>query len=493
MKLPHYLVREPARVVVGSRTIARAAILGILLVFFFGPAAVQAQFYFITNNGTITITGYYGSGGEVTVPSTINGWPVTGIGQSAFYKTAVTSLVLSDGIADIGANAFSDCFGLTNLTLGNTVTNVGLGAFYQCQNLVAVTIPDSVITIGGSAFYGNNSLASLALGTNLASIGSSAFQSCTTLGSVTIPDSVTNIGGGGFYGCFSLSNLVLGSGLSTIAGDAFGYNRSLGSVLIPNSVVMLDTNAFFACSALTNVALGNSLTSIGAYAFESCRGLTSITFPNSLKTIGFQAFAASGLTSLTIPDSVTSVGGSAFMNCVHLTSAIIGNAVTTLDSAQFYNCSDLTSVYLGTGLTNIGGDGGFYGGYTFAYCTNLTGIYFQGNAPSIVSSVFYLGNLPTLYYLLGRNGWGGTIDSCPTALWKPLVLTADPSFGVRTNQFGFIITWAKGQAIVVEACTHVSNPDWSPLQTNTLDSSSLYFTDPLWMNYPGRFYRVRSQ
>ena len=73
------------------------------------------------------------------------------------------------------------------------------------------------------------------------------------------------------------------------------------------------------------------------------------------------------------------------------------------------------------------------------------------------------------------------------------MLAADPGFGVRTNGFGFIVTWSKGQAVVVEACTHVSSPDWSPLQTNTLDSGSLYFNDPEWRDYPGRFYRVRSQ
>ena len=45
------------------------------------PAAVQAQFTYTTNNGTITITGYTGSGGAVTIPGTINGLPVTSIGD----------------------------------------------------------------------------------------------------------------------------------------------------------------------------------------------------------------------------------------------------------------------------------------------------------------------------------------------------------------------------------------------------------------------------
>jgi hypothetical protein len=50
------------------------------------PAAVQAQFNFTTNNGTITITGYTGPGGAVTIPSAINVLPVTSIGDDAFEQ-----------------------------------------------------------------------------------------------------------------------------------------------------------------------------------------------------------------------------------------------------------------------------------------------------------------------------------------------------------------------------------------------------------------------
>ena len=44
----------------------------------------------------------------------------------------------------------------------------------------------------------------------------------------------------------------------------------------------------------------------------------------------------------------------------------------------------------------------------------------------------------------------------------------DLSFGVRTNQFGFNILWATGQSIVVEACTNLATPVWSPLQNQAL-------------------------
>jgi hypothetical protein len=43
----------------------------------------------------------------------------------------------------------------------------------------------------------------------------------------------------------------------------------------------------------------------------------------------------------------------------------------------------------------------------------------------------------------------------------------------------------------VEARTNWANPVWSPLQTNTATSDTLYFRDPGWTNHPACFYRVR--
>jgi hypothetical protein len=71
--------------------------------------------------------------------------------------------------------------------------------------------------------------------------------------------------------------------------------------------------------------------------------------------------------------------------------------------------------------------------------------------------------------------------------------TGGSSFGVRTNQFGFnITTGSLGLVVVVEACTDLSHPVWQPLRTNTLTTGTTYFSDPQWMNYPIRFYRLRS-
>jgi hypothetical protein len=74
-------------------------------------------------------------------------------------------------------------------------------------------------------------------------------------------------------------------------------------------------------------------------------------------------------------------------------------------------------------------------------------------------------------------------------LWNPLIQATGASFGVQSNQFGFTITngTTNNLPIVVEACTNLASPVWTPLQTLTL-TNSFHFSDPHWTNYPARYY-----
>ena len=133
------------------------------------------------------------------------------------------------------------------------------------------------------------------------------------------------------------------------------------------------------------------------------------------------------------------------------------------------------------------------GAYAFNDCTSLTRVYFHGNAPSVGSSVFSGDTHAIAYYLLGTTGWENfaALTGVKTVLWNPQA-RKDPSFGVRTNRFGFNITGTSGLVIVVEACTNFANPVWQPVQTNILTGGASYFCDPQWTNYSARFYRFRS-
>ena len=135
------------------------------------PIAAQAQFSYATNAEAITLSGYSGPGGAVTIPSAIKGLRVT----------------------DIGRNAFYNCTKLTSVSIPSSVTNIGAFAFKNCTSLTNATIPDSVT-----------------------SIREAAFESCTGLASITIPGSVTSMGELTFSGCTGLTNATMADGLTTI-------------------------------------------------------------------------------------------------------------------------------------------------------------------------------------------------------------------------------------------------------------------------------------
>jgi hypothetical protein len=164
-----------------------------------------------------------------------------------------------------------------------------------------------------------------------------------------------------------------------------------------------------------------------------------------------------------------------------LTNVTVPAGVTSIGAYVFSGCFDLGNVTIPSGVNNIG-----YG--AFEGCASLTGFYFKGNAPTIDASGFVSDDNATVFYLLGNTGWSSTFAGRPALLWNPLIQTRDGSFGISNNQFGFNITGTNSFAVVVEVCTNLSNPVWTPVQTVTLTNGSFYFREPLQTNIPCRFY-----
>jgi hypothetical protein len=517
-----------------------------LLLLLLLPTVVQAQTYtnnygiwgYTTNAGdfNLTITGYTGTNTVVAIPGSIYGLPVIFIGEGAFDTcTGLTSVTIPTSVTIVGDWAFAGCTSLTNVTIGTNVTGIGNYAFND-SGLTGVTIPGSVTSIGFSAFGGCASLTAITVDTNnpsYSSVDGVLFDKSQTailqyppgkIGSYTIPNNVTNIEDMAFYGCDGLSSVTISNSVTSIGEAEFEWCTSLTNVIIGTKVTSIGDYAFCDCESLTSLTIPNSVASIGNEAFLYCTSLTHLTIPNSVTSIGEAAFSSClSLTNVTIPDSVTNIGEAAFIDCTSLTaitvdtnnpsyssvdgvlfdksqttliqypsgksgsSYTIADSVTSIGYGAFHYCTSLTSVTVGNSITNIGDE-------AFEYCFRLTSVYFQGNAPtSVGSGVFnsFSGYEPaTVYYLPGTTGWSSSLGGLPTELWNPQVQTNGSGFGVQTNRFGFNITGTSNLVIVVEACTNLANPSWSPISTNTLVNGASYFSDPEWTNYPSQFYRL---
>jgi hypothetical protein len=124
----------------------------------------------------------------------------------------------------------------------------------------------------------------------------------------------------------------------------------------------------------------------------------------------------------------------------------------------------------------------------FAYDAGLSNVWFNGNDPQTAPFNFPPG--VTVYYFQGTTGWTSSFSAHPPVLWNPVIETGDARFGVQNTLFGFNITSTNTIPIVVEACADLAAPVWIPVQSLTLSNNSFYFSDPAWMDYPTRFYRL---
>jgi hypothetical protein len=432
--------------------------------------------------------------GTYTTPNS-----VTSIGSGALLAACMTNLVIGNSVTSIGDGAIQGG-SLRSVTIGNSVTSMGSSPFANCPSLLAITVDPSnpaYSSLDGVLFnksrttlvaYPGGKAGSYTIPNSVTNIGPNAFYYRLALTSIIMGDSVTSIGTNAFYLCRNLTNVTMGNGVRSIGDQAFWDCSGLTSVMMGNSVTSIGDEAFGQCTRLTSVMMGDGVTSIGSAAFTYCTSLTNITMGNGVRSIGGSAFVhCERLTSVTMGDSVTSLGDWAFASCTNLTNVRVGNGVTSIGSYTFQNCTSLTNVIIGSSVTDIGAS-------AFLNCHSLASVYFRGNAPTARGAVFS-GATGTVYYLPGTTGWDVTYGGLPTALWflpTPQVLNHGSSFGVKSNQFGFIISWATNISVVVEACTNLANPAWFPVRTNTLAGGASYFSDPQWTNYPTRLYRLRS-
>ncbi len=190
---------------------------------------IFGDFYIADDGTSITITGYPRNlSGPVSIPASMEGKPVTSIGESAFSGCSAESVTIPSSVTSIGSGAFAYSR-LKSMTIPNSVTSIEAYTFQECVSLESVTIPNSVTTIKREAF-GYSGLWSVTIPNSVTSIQTWAFSGCD-LRRVTIPSSVVSIGNGCFSECTYLEKATflgnaptMGSGVFDDAADSFKIN-----------------------------------------------------------------------------------------------------------------------------------------------------------------------------------------------------------------------------------------------------------------------------
>lgn len=350
--------------------------------------------------------------GEVIIPDTYKGLPVTAIYMDCFSGCiSVTSIVIPDSITDINYRAFYNCKALETVTIGKGVKNILDSAFWGCEGLKNVYISDVAAWCGiqfahyssNPMYYADNIylngelITELVIPEGVTAIPINAFEGSSSITSVVVPDSVTSVGNGAFYNCTNLKSVTIGSGVTSIGEYTFENCTALEKVIwnaksvndfsqdyifenagtegegiefvFGDTVEKIPANLCYKYSVapkVKSVTIGDNVKTIGDYAFYMCAEIESLTIGGSVESIGKYSFhGCKNIASVIFPDSVSSVGEDAFSTCAALESVEL-NAANLGDSA-FYGCTSLKNVELGANWESIGNS-------AFSQCTSLESV-----------------------------------------------------------------------------------------------------------------------
>ena len=212
------------------------------------------------------------------------------IGDYAFYKLPLSSVIIPDSVKEIGNHAFEQCENLTDVTIGRDIETIGEFCFYKCTNLTNVFVDGTIKRIEESAFRDCQNLTHIDVKEGLVYIGDYAFYNDSITEDFTLPSTVKYIGDSAFAGNY-LAVVTLPEGLEHLGKAAFAlsgvkefYNRSSLDTL-PREALRH--------SQIETLILGN-ISHIGLACFIECPNLTKFTIGENIRSIDPEAFVYYG-------------------------------------------------------------------------------------------------------------------------------------------------------------------------------------------------------
>ena len=398
-------------------------------------SAIENNIWDISENDDGTVTATLSEDGTLNICGNGKMKNYGGISDNPQWfelKEKVKSVIIEEGVTNIGWYTFSRCTNLSKIEIPNTVTEIGFFAFEECTSLTNVKIPNSVTTISGATFIGCTNITSIEIPNGVTDIGWSAFRECTSLASINIPNTVTSIGEYAFYECTGLASIEIPSSVTNIAWYAFSRCTNLNNIKIHDGVISIAEGAFQECTNLKNIKFPNSIINLGNYMFDGCRNLMSIEVAEDNKTymaVNGVLYTKDGSEIIRYPEGkkentyalllgTKTIGRCAFERCISLTNIVIPESVNNIIADTWLcECTNLISIEVDENNKNYKDINGVLytkdgseiikypqarkeniyeilagartiGNYTFEECRNLTTIEIPNGVTSIGDLVF---------------------------------------------------------------------------------------------------------
>lgn len=347
--------------------------------------------------------------GDVVIPDSYNGKPVTEIGLGAFEDcTEIATVSIPAGIKDISSDyssVFSPCLHLVNIYVDENNTEFCSvdGVLYsksmdklysypagKLDPLFAV--PESVSVIKCEAFKGSE-VQDVELPEGLFTIESEAFCDCEYLYAINIPDSLTEISGDCFVNT-AISEFVVSeenSYFTSEDGVLFDKEKtrlikypaadSAKKYVVPSTVSVMDAYAFDCCTSLKEIVVPDTITEFDDGLFKGCTALSKINIPDDIIDIGYDVFAGcDSLEEITVPAELEYEYQNPFHNITGLKKVFFEQGRDVI-SVSFNGCSNLESVVIPGGVESISQG-------AFAGCDKLKYIELPGSIKYIDKDAF---------------------------------------------------------------------------------------------------------
>ena len=370
---------------------------------------------------------------------------------------------------------------ISSASVADGVTGLGTYLFWQMNKMESVSIPHSVTALGERAFSGCTALTNIAFYGHAPSFGSNCFTGVTATARIFpvyswTDDVKQNYGGTITWEVYdeigdNVTWRLTSDGTVYIEGkgatDDFGaqicpiyfFRDEVSYVAVSHSVTALGNNIFEGLSKLKTVVLAGSIQSVGSNIFLGCSALETVRFLGHAPTISSGAFRGVTVEAIYFPVyswtedklqnyegsvtwvcddkigddvtwylaengklSITGTGATRDFNFTvpnfyafrsEVKTAEITAGVTGLGWELFWDMEALEIVVIGPDVETIGAN-------AFSWCTKLTEIRFQGEAPSFGTECFY-NVTATAWYPMDDPTWTEDVmqDYGGDITWKP--------------------------------------------------------------------------
>ncbi len=380
------------------------------------------EYYVNLDTCEATLTNYYGEETDVELPSEVEGYPVTAIGNYAFawsnltsvvipgsikkieysafcYSESLASVEIREGVEYLGEYAFDECYALTEVSFPDTLTWIGIdvlfetafmsdpanrdnGFLYVGRHLVfadetvggEVTVREDTLTIAGRAFYMNEDITTVTLPEGLVGIGCEAFAGCSALVEIAYPDSIRVLGANTILDTAYEENEDNWEGAMLYNGKHLVQALRLdGLVCIKDGTLTIADEVFYASYGIGAMYIPTDVRYIGTYVITDGMGLGAVAYAGTQE----QWNAIDNIPKLSkVPVK---------FNCVidgEYTYSVLDDQTIEL---LYYNGNEsetleIPAVFDGAPVSRIGC-------YAFAY-TSLTGVIIPDTVTSIGDSAF---------------------------------------------------------------------------------------------------------